>query len=263
MNLLAFYNINSEESTLLKEDGNIAVVRSNKKINILFNPSFLGTDRDEIEAVVQVSEFLSSLPSRELKDMAWTDDLKEEWDYQNWYSHRIGYFFLLISLALNTDVAKDPKNKLTRELCILAAYRLRSLWELLKESLPLKEAIDKFCKILEEERNQAYESFFTSDFHQSINNDVKAIWKNNFELGNLNPYESQELRNFLLNLSPKIEENRVIKMHLSAYDSYTRELSHLHTEALGKRTKKGRIARSYQWKNGYRFTLGKDNKPTK
>lgn len=263
MNLLTFYNINPNETKILKGDGKLAVVSSNQKILILFNPSFTGTERDEIETVIQVSEFLANLPSRELKDIAWTDDLKEEWDCQNWYSERIGRFFLLINLMTSTDAIKQPKNKLTRELCILAAYRFRSLWELIKESLPLKEAVDKFCKILEEERNQAYEHFLISDFYQSINNEVKTVWENNFNLGNLNPYGSQELNNFLSSLSPKIKENRVIKMHLSAYDNYSRELSHLHAELLGKRTKEGRIAKSFQWKNGYRFTLGKDNKPTK
>jgi len=248
-----------------------------------------GGDRERVFQIIKALEKASqitTLPSEELKSIAYTPDLEDEWKWQRFWSLLLAKCFLFLLLKETTGILEKEKRELpiTRwdaKLIEQSAYRYEALYRLIKKGFKyLKESSsnnlanksywDIFMEICREEIDFHFE-IRTSDFKQFLVDTWIPCWEKlaeqKIERKNLAPlletqklFHSQRLLTTLEIFIKKAKRDESLRARLTTYFNDCIELADLFTESFRARGSSGKIHKSEQWKDGKRSVF-QNNRP--
>lgn len=225
--------------------------------------------------ILMIAGHIADMPSKALLNIAYTNDLQNEWKYQRCINERLARCFIVSCLNLEINpLAQESRQDMSqwdKNLCIQMAYRYRALWELIQvgwpyisnkfSDLPFNTDRELFCEIVRDERDYQFE-MLTSSFLQVLTNDLKIFWDvmvnpERYEqltllLNNRKIYASKWLRKISPILVENSENNTRLRGRLKAHSLECEELAQLFKEALTARNSKGKIHKSQEWRHGER-----------
>lgn len=221
---------------------------------------------------------IAILPSEDLKSIAYTPDLVEEWNYQRFWSLLLAKCFLFSLLGTTGELLEQEERELTKnqwdaKLIEQSAYRYEALYRLIKKGFKhLKKTLyndladktywDVFLEICTEEINFHFE-VRTRDFQQFLVDTWIPYWEElaqeKINREDLTPlletqehFHSQQLLRVLAILLKKAKRDTSLRARLTTYFNECIELADLVVEALKARDSSGKIHKSEQWKLGER-----------
>jgi len=253
---------------------------------------FLAIDENieaKITKIVNLASKIADLPSDVLESIAYTDDLKEEFNRHRNDSLKISKYFILKILKIEEieEDALDTKNSNQWAERILAqyGYRYRALFELIrvgfkdiKKAFPdlrFTEPGQLVFEIIRDERDYYFERIATSDFIQILTDALTDFYqgfvaKECYEelekrciakgLGTV--HKGEWLHKCLELLQEKAIENHKIRGRLRAYYTECDTLAETIAASCEARDSKGKIKKSIQWRLGQALIFDNRNRPT-
>jgi hypothetical protein len=256
---------------------------------------FLGfaTTDQTIEAkiikLLNLASQIADLPSDALESIAYTDDLKEEFNKHRNDSLKISKYFILKILKIEEieEDALDTKNSNSWAERILAqsGYRYQALFELIrvgfkdiKKAFPdwrLTKPEQLVFEIIRDERDSFFEKIATSDFIQILTDALTDFYqgvaarecyeeleKKCIAKGLGIVHKGEWLHKCLELLQEKARENHKIRGRLRTYYTECYTLAENIAECCEARDSKGKIKKSIQWRLGQALIFDNRNRPT-
>jgi hypothetical protein len=248
------------------------------------------TTQSKIEKTLNLANKISSLPSDELQALAYTDDLKEEFNIQRNDSAMIGKSFIFADLDIDGDPLQTEKqkgivNQWTEEIINQTAYCYRALLELLTVAFKdIKKAFPNISftnseqllfEIVRDNRDFYFEVIASSDFAQILTEELVDFWqgtksgksgeefKKRYTAKNLGSvYRGEWLHQCLEFLQEKAKKNKMIHGRLKIYYTECDLLADAIAEACKARDSQGKIKKSIQWRLGQALIFDNRNRPT-
>lgn len=204
----------------------------------------------------EVSKLMSNLPEDSLRKLAYTEDLKQEWQFQRYRSRIISYTFLMVHLDLNIDLIENERSNLHHlviEFYELLGYQYSILWKLTNlvfdsiektnNNFPFCTPKDLFIHMITSQRNSNFEELLWNDNVEYLSHELERS------------YFFNEWLILVLGIAEIMQEkNRVIKIVKSNYIACWNEINEAADELKNARTKKGKIVKSEIWQTGVRVT---------
>jgi hypothetical protein len=274
-----FYRQDKFTTIMDKETGSLALV----PIDV--------TVQDEINSIFNISDQISELPSNTLKEsLAYTDNLKEEFNRQRNESIIMGRCFIFVALYIEGDPLipeKEDKtlDSWTEEIYNQRAYYYRSLFDLIKAGFEIikkafpdmsfNKADELFIEIIRDERDSYFERIATTEFIQITTDSLADFWRGIIQRESYEKLEKRCIaqglgsihKEVLLHecldfLEEKAKKNNRIQSRLKAYYTEYNSLAQTIVEACEARNSKGKVKKSIQWRQGLAHTFDNKNRPT-
>jgi hypothetical protein len=231
---------------------------------------------------------ITTLPSEDLKSIAYTSALVEEWNYQRFWSLLLAKCFLFSLLGVNEELLEqEVRESLIKrwdaKLIEQSAYRYEALYKLIKKGFKhLKKTLnndlvnktfwDVFLEICREEIDFHFE-VRTRDFQQFLIDTWIPYWEESanekINREDLTPlletqkhFHSQRLLEVLAILVKKAKRDTSLRARLTTYFNECIELADLVVQALKTRDSSGKVHKSEQWELGKRSDFH-NNRPLK
>lgn len=248
------------------------------------------TTQIKVEETLSLANKIGGLPSDELQALAYTDDLKEEFNIQRNDSAMIGKSFIFANLDIEGDPLQTERqeglvNQWTEEIINQTAYCYRALLELLtvafkdiKKAFPdilFTHSEQLFFEIVRGYQDFCFENIATSDFAQILTEELVDFWqgtkseKSGNELekkcivkGLSSVYKGEWLHKCLDFLEKKAKKNKKIHGRLKIYYTECDLLADAIAEACKARNSQGKIKKSIQWRLGQALIFDNRNRPT-
>lgn len=278
----------------LENSGICTISRDEKDSTLSIGLTFVvpGGDREsafKVMSALEKSSYLATLPSEDLRSIAYTPDLIDEWKWQRFWSLLLAKCFLLLRLQvteglLDQEKQEAPITQRDAELIELSAYRYEALYRLIKKgfkylrkSLPNdlvnKTYWDLFREICREEIDFHFE-IRTSIFQEFLIDTWIPHWKelaaqtirNREDLTPLletqQNFHSERLLTVLEIFVQKAKRDKILRAVLTTYFNHCINLADAITGSLGARDSSGKVHKSEQWRHGERYVLY-NNQPLK
>jgi hypothetical protein len=248
------------------------------------------TIKAKITVPLNLAQQIADLPSETLNALAYTDDLKEEFNLHRNSNIMLGRCFVFAILKVEGDPLEPEKitgdvNQWTEEILITTAYRYRALLDLINVSF---KAIKKnfpdmsfnkpeqlFFEIIRDEQDSYFERIATTDFMQILTDALSDIWQGILAA---EPWEELEKRSLAKGLGTihkgiwlhrcleamekEAKQNQKIRGRLKTYYTECENLIDAIVSACIARSSGGKIKKSIQWRLGVAHLFDKCNHPT-
>jgi hypothetical protein len=243
----------------------------------------------KITKILNLANQIADLPSDVLESIAYTDDLKEEFNRHRNDSLKISKYFILKIFKIEEieEDALDKKNSKQWAERILAqsGYRYRALFELItvgfkdiKKAFPdlrLTKPEQLVFEIIRDERDYFFEKIATSDFIQILTDTLTDFYqgvvagecyeeleKRCIAKGLGTVHKGEWLHKCLELLEEKAIENHKNRGRLRAYYTESDTLAETIAASCEVRDSKGKIKKSIQWRLGQALIFDNRNRPT-
>lgn len=267
------------ETITLKETNDITIQKNikSKICNFILNPD--SPKNYDMNLILDISNYITELPSKSLKEIAYTAVLESAWYELREFNHCIALYFWILDFEVEDYSFEDAHtNQLVLELAEFTALKYLWLWRIIKtEFTDLKKqlsncpetAIELFKEIIDEELNTPFETLLTFNY---LEYNPSQLGKGFHEL--LKPPENINLEKLkklapihCINTSGFSLKANVIKIiekqasqknkHKLRYlcdglNSATRRLLEILSDAAIARNNQGKLLPTVVWINGIR-----------
>jgi hypothetical protein len=273
--------------TVIKEAQNCKVTRHDNTLRFE-----LREGSEEVAELLHVLIKVGKLPSEELKCLAYTEDLLNNWEYERIFSQDIAFKLTLEVFNLDWDTSATPPDKYMGLLVEAISERYNTLrkvikagFSVLKKYLPNCPATpaELFYQVVEEERTLPFESKLVNDylridakqrakFHAELaKKDINSVdWEKLEKLkpAHVNKKEVRSLASTILltlvenyDRTPK-NQQLTIRTQFNHLNENERHLDEVLGEGFTKRTENGRLIPTTTWVGG-EMSYSHNGKPPK
>lgn len=204
----------------------------------------------------EVGKLMSNLPEDSLKELAYTEDLRQEWQIQRCRSRIISYTFLMAHLDLNVDLIEKERSILHYLIIKFyerLGYQYSILWELTKlvfdnikrinNNFPFCTPKNLFIHMITSQRNSNFEKLLWNDNVEHLSQDLE---KN---------YFCDEWIMLVLGTAEVMQKkSRLIKFAKHDYIQCCEDIDEVIDELKNARGSQGKIIKSEIWQSGVRVT---------
>lgn len=204
----------------------------------------------------ELAKVMASLPGGELKELAYTENLRQEWENQRYRNSIISRAFLMVHLELTIDLIEKERSNLHHliiELYELKAYQNSILWNLINlvfkmlkkenEDFPFATPKDLYINILTAMYNSSYERFLCNDYIEFLPHKLEKNYFHN------------EWLSLVFHAADILQgKRRIARLLKRNYEECFNLINEAINELTTARTKEGKIIKPEIWQNGTRLT---------
>lgn len=267
------------ETITLKETNDITIKKNikSKICDFRLNPD--SPQFNDMNLILDISDYITQLPSESLKEIAYTAVLEDELYELREFNYCIALYFWILDFEVEGYSFEDAHtNQLVLELAEFTALKYLWLWRIIKtEFTDLKRqlsncpetAIELFKKIIDEELNIPFETLLTfnyleynpSQLGKGFQELLKPTKNINLEkLKKLAPIHCRNTSEFSLkaNVIQIIEKQasqknkHKLRYLCDSFNSATRRLLEILSDAANARNNQGKLLPTVVWINGIR-----------
>jgi hypothetical protein len=210
-----------------------------------------------VATTFELAKVMASLPGDELKELAYTEDLKQEWENQRYRNSIISKAFLMVDLELTIDLIKKERSNLHHliiELYELKVHQNSTLWKLINLvfkmlkneniNFPFATPKDLYINILTARYNSNYERFLCNDYIEFLPHKLE---KTDFH---------NEWLSLVFHAADILQrKSRIARFLKRNYEECFNLINEAIDELTTARTKEGKIIKPEIWQNGTRLTI--------
>lgn len=203
-----------------------------------------------------VCKTMSNLPEDSLKELAYTEDLRQEWQIQRYRSRIISYTFLMAHLDLNFDLIERERSTLhylVIKFYERLGYQYSILWELTKlvfdsikqinNNFPFCTPKNLFIHMIASQRNSNFEKLLWNDNVEHLSQDLeKSFFCDEWLMLVLGTAEVMQ------------KKSRLIKLAKHDYIQCCEDINEVIDRLKNARGSQGKIIKSEIWQSGMRIT---------
>ena len=264
---------------ILKKTEDFTVILDKEKKGLEFY--FTNNTKEEFNRCIDLSEKIGFLPSEELKQLAHTQDLKNNWENERRFSRDISTRFLISVFKIDGEFVDNLiADKLSAVLVEATAGKYEALRKLLKAGFSILKKYFPTCpitpedllfQIIEEERNLPFINIITNDFvqyepsklakiHGELSKkDATVIDKTIIE--KYKPSHTKKDKTVMLSTcvllcltensdrTPKLQKSKIAHC-FNIYNESQRYLDEILAEGYSRRTNQGKAIPTVTWNNG-------------